>query len=136
VTGPQLEALTWSELSYALGRLSPIRFESPDHPEGNAVEAALVYVSRWGFLAIDGRPVSLEAMPAVGRTGAVWTQERLLDWAAGAVYGEGTGHRRLLEALAREPITTINAVNEHARAKAAQFRHDAWTPVPGTADVD
>ncbi|MDO9356720.1 MAG: hypothetical protein Q7T55_23690 [Solirubrobacteraceae bacterium] len=135
VTAPQLEALTWSELSYAIGRLSPIRFETPDHPEDNAIDAALVYIARWGFLTIDDQPVSLEAMPATNRTGAVWTQERLLEWAAGEVFGAGTGHRRLLESLAREPVPTITEINRRARATASPFTHDAWRVLPGTADV-
>lgn len=131
VTGPQLMALTWSELSYAFGRLAPVRFE-PGDPELGEVDHALVYVSRWGHLTIDGQAVSLEAMPAEHRTGAVWSQERLLEHAADRLLGAGTGHRALLELLAREPIPTTQAISEAVAVDATPFAHEAWEPYPGT----
>lgn len=135
VTGPQLLALTWSELSYMFGRLSRIRFEPRGHTAG-APDHALVYVSRWGHLSIEGRPVSLEAMPADGRSGAVWSQERLLDHAAARLYGPGSGHGRLLGDLARAPIPAVKAVGDAVAVDATPFAHDAWTPYPGTAPPD
>ncbi len=131
VTQPQLLALTWSELSYGFGRLGPVQFESTDHAV-HRLDAALVYVSRWGHLTIDERPVSLEAMPADGRSGAIWSQERLLEHAAGRLYAPGTSHLRLLEDLAREPVATIRAVTDAVACDATPFAHEAWTPYPGT----
>lgn len=132
VTQAQLEALTWSEVSYAIGRLAPIDFTAASEAP-HRVRHALVYISRYGYLSIDGAPVALEAMPAEGRTARSWSQERLLEWAAGRIYGDGASHLRLLEALAREPVPTVRLVNREITAEATPFCHEAWTPYPGSA---
>ena len=137
VTEPQLLALTWSELSYAFGRLSPVRFEPADlSAERHGLDHALVYVSRWGHLIVDGQPVSLAAMPADDRRGAVWSQEHLLDLAAARLFGPGAGHARLLDALAREPLETVRQVADAVAVDATPFEHPAWVPYPGSQAPD
>ena len=135
VTEPQLLALTWSELSYAFGRLAPIVFQATDHPP-HRLDHGLVYVSRWGHLELGGQPVALEAMAADHRRGAVWSQERLLEHAAVRLFGAGARAERLIEAVAREPLATVKRVASAVAVDAVPFEHPAWTPYPGSQAPD
>lgn len=84
-TPAQFELLTWSELSYRLGRLEGVRFE-PDDPMPD-LAGLLAFASRFGTFCPDGEPVALAAIPAQGRTAPAMTQEELLGAAAGLGLG-------------------------------------------------
>ena len=75
VTPEQLTALTWTEVSYRLGRLDGVRFE-PDVPGSPRVDHVLAFSSRWGSHCVDGEVAALAALPARGRTVPEFTQER------------------------------------------------------------
>lgn len=128
VTAAQLTALTWTELSYMLGRLEPVDFQ-PDHPSplGPAMEVAYLYVSRWGNLVIDGEPVALAALPAQGRTARPMTQEQLLDLAAGLVLGDQARARDLVERLTLDSGNVIRATGDALAELAVPFASDRWT---------
>ena len=81
VTAAQLVALTWSEISYRLGRLDGVRFE-PDKAEAPPVESVFAFASRWGAHCVDGNTVAMQAVPAVERFAPALTQEELLDQVA------------------------------------------------------
>src|SRR4051794_33889589 len=73
VTPRQLTQLTWSEISYALGRPRDAHFE-PDEPAAHDLTGFCAYASRWGAFAPHGEPTALAAVPARGRTAAPRTQ--------------------------------------------------------------
>lgn len=133
VTRPQLTALTWSEMSYLLGRLSPIAFapdEAADVTGMPELRDALLYVSRWGtYTGDDGRPLALDALAATGRTAAARTQEQLLAEVAAAA-GAADG-RALLQRLVAAPQAFMRDLEPWLAARAAPFRSDAWHPFPG-----
>jgi hypothetical protein len=76
VTPAQFTQLTWSELSYRLGRLRT-RFAVDDADE--RFEEVLVFVSRWGAFCVDGEPAALAAIPAEGRTAGTRRRRRRGD---------------------------------------------------------
>jgi hypothetical protein len=96
VTPTQFTQLTWSELSYRLGRLRT-RFEVDD--AGERFDEVLVFVSRWGALCVDDAPVALAAVPAQRRTATALTQREVLDLAATMTLGPGTSAEELVRAV-------------------------------------
>src|SRR6185437_5226036 len=76
VTAAQFTQLTWSELSYWLGRLHT-PFAVAEAEVG--FDDVLVFVSRLGTFCPAGEPVALAAVPARHRTATALTQEQLLD---------------------------------------------------------
>ena len=95
VTAVQLTALTWTEVSYRLGRLDGVRFE-PDAAGSPNVDHVLAYASRWGSHCVDGNVAALAALPARDRTVREFTQEELLGLAAVQAIGEGASARDLV----------------------------------------
>lgn len=103
LTRAQFVQLTWSEVSYHLGRLTA-RFAG-DEP-GTDADAVLVFVSRFGTFAPEGEPLALAAVPALDRTARAVTQEEALTLAARAAYGPGSDAEELL----REVFACAGAV--------------------------
>ena len=64
--------------NYRFGRLSRLAL-ALDHGPVQRLEEAWVYMSTRGFLAIDGRPVGLAAVPAGGRATAAIDQVEALE---------------------------------------------------------
>lgn len=132
VTPAQLTALTWTEMSYLLGWLSPLAFvpdRSPAETGTPSLDAALLYVSRWGTLtADDGAPLALDALPAEGRTAAAWTQEALLGRVATAAGAPDA--RALLRQLVDAPRALLRSLEPWMAEHAAPFASDAWHPFP------
>lgn len=133
VTPAQLTALTWSEMSYLVGWLDPVRFE-PDAPAASTgtpdVTRALVYVSRWGtFTDERGAPLALEALAARGRTATAVTQEALLARVAAAAGAPGA--RALLQRLVDAPRAFMRELEPWLCTRAAPFASDRWHPYPG-----
>lgn len=136
VTTAQLTALTWSEMSYLLGWLDPVRFEPDEPPAATGtpeVRRALIYVSRWGTLTgDDGRPLALDALSARGRTAAAVTQEDLLARVAAAA-GAPDG-RALLQRLVDAPRAFMRELEPWLSERAAPFSSERWRPYPGEPD--
>jgi hypothetical protein len=125
VTPAQFTQLTWSELSYRLGRLRT-RFE---FDEGNeSAEEVLAFVSRFGAFCVDGRPVALAAVPARGRTAAALTQEQLLDAAAALAIGPGAGAEALVRAIFEDMGRIAPKIAATVHRASLPFASERWTP--------
>lgn len=130
VTPAQLTALAWTETSYRLGRIAPVRF-APDVPRARRPEAVLAFVSRWGALTLDGAPCPLAALAAERRARAGWSQEALLDRAARLALGPAARGRDLVEAIFTDLVPTARAVRAALEPHAEPFGHAGWAPYPG-----
>lgn len=125
VTGPQLTQLTWSELSYRLGRLRT-RFETDEG--SHEFDELLAFVSRFGAFRIDGRPVALEAIPARRRSAPALDQARLLDAAAALVLGPGADGESLVRAVFEDFAGMLPRIEATLRREAEPFASERWTP--------
>lgn len=127
VTPAQFQQLTWSEVSYALGRLAA-RFTGDD--PGCDRDDVLAFVSRFGNLCVGGEPAALAAIPARDRTARALTEEQLLDHAATLVLGDGAR----AEDLVRAVFTDMAGLAPRARAALdtarRPFASERWTPYP------
>ena len=59
-TAAQVTQLTWSEVSYSLGRLDEARFVVDE--TDLQVEEVFAYINRFGTFCVDGVPVALAAI--------------------------------------------------------------------------
>jgi hypothetical protein len=128
VTPTQFTQLTWSELSYRLGRLRT-RFEVDDADE--RFDEVLVFVSRWGALSVDGAPVALAAVPAQQRTATALTQREALDLAAAMTLGPGTGAEELVHAVFEDLAGLGPALTATLHRAGLPFASERWTPYAG-----
>jgi hypothetical protein len=135
VTTAQLVALTWSEISYRLGRLEPVRFD-PDYDESPATDRVFAFASRWGAHCVDGDPVAMQAIPAVDRIAPALTQEQLLDQIARSVFGDTANARDLITRVMEDFSTTATTVGPVLRNTARPFECDRWTPFPASPVLD
>ncbi|MDQ8046247.1 MAG: hypothetical protein AAGC46_02225 [Solirubrobacteraceae bacterium] len=136
VTAAAFTALTQSEMSYDVGRLDPMLFESLGDEHSHQLTTAYVYVSRWGNLLLDGERVALAAMPADHRQTPSLTQTQLLDRTARLTLGRMHTGRDLIERLVRDPLEITREVALALRPLAEHFDDPAWTPYPGTTPRD
>jgi hypothetical protein len=127
-TPAQLTQLTWSELSYKLGRLDAARFEVDEARV--EVEHVLGYVNRFGALHPDGEPVALAAVPATGRRVAAFTQEELLARFAPLLLGPGADAADLVRAIFEDMGAVVARASEHIWPLGRQLAPELWTPYP------
>jgi hypothetical protein len=130
LTAAQVTQLTWSELSYRLGRLETADFTIDDnHLE---VEALFAYINRFGTFCVDGAPVALAAVPATGRIAPALTQRELLNIAARTLDLDGDGDGA--EEVVRAVFEDMNGVADRAAATIWQAGEllgaGHWTPYP------
>jgi hypothetical protein len=125
VTPAQFTQLTWSELSYRLGRLRT-RFTAAEG--GGEFEQVLVFVSRFGSLCVDDRPVALAAVEATGRTAPALTQQQLLDAVAVRTLGPGADAQALVRALCEDLGSLLPKLVAGVHAEAQRFESERWTP--------
>jgi hypothetical protein len=132
VSAVQFVQLTWSELSYCLGRLDGVRFDADD--AGAGLGSVFAFVSRYGTFSPEGEPVALAAVPAQGRTATAMTQAELLGAAARLALGAGASS----EDLARELFEDYDAFawrRGHAiRSATTRFASAHWATFPGGSD--
>jgi hypothetical protein len=128
VTPAQLTQLTWSEMSYRLGRLDAARFEVDEARV--EVEHVLGYVNRFGVLHPDGEPVALAAVPATGRRAPAMTQEELLARFAPLLLGPGAGPADLVRAILADMGAVVERASEHIWPLGRQLAPELWTPYP------
>jgi len=128
VTTVQFIQLTWSELSYGLGRLRT-RFEV----DGAATEfdEVLVFVSRFGTFCPDGSPVAMAAIPAAGRTALALTQEQALDAAAALALGPGADAEALVRAIFTDMGGLMPKIAATVNRASLPFASERWTPFGG-----
>jgi hypothetical protein len=125
VTPNQFTQLTWSELSYRLGRLRT-RFDVNEMDE--SFDEVLVYVSRFGAFCPGGSPAALAAIPADGRTAPALTQEQLLDAAAAMAIGPGADAEALVRAIYEDLGGILPRIAATVRRAALPFESEQWTP--------
>lgn len=128
LTPAQFTQLTWTELSYALGRLRT-RFEVGDADE--QFDEVLVFVSRWGAFCVDGTPAALAAVPAERRTAPALTQEQALDRAAALALGDGANAETLVRAVFEDFPALTARVAPVLHRTALPFASERWTPFTG-----
>ncbi|HKG02148.1 MAG TPA: hypothetical protein VKB03_03135 [Conexibacter sp.] len=128
VTPTQFTQLTWSELSYRLGRLRT-RFEVDD--AGEHFDEVLVFVSRWGALTVDDAPVALAAVPAQRRTATALTQREVLELAAAMTLGPGTSAEELVHAVFSDLAGLGPAFATTLHRAGLPFASERWTPYAG-----
>ncbi|MEA2296327.1 MAG: hypothetical protein QOE86_3966 [Solirubrobacteraceae bacterium] len=132
VTAAQLRQLTWSEVSYRLGRLHGARFE-PDDPDAGDLDGFCAFASRFGAFQPDGEPVALAAVPALGRSAAARTQRQLLDAVARIVLEPGASAEDLVHALMDRFSRIAPGIRDALRTHAVPLDDAHWLPFPGTA---
>lgn len=125
----QLTALSLTERSYFLGRLDGVRFQ-PDPAGAAPVDSVFTFASRWGTHCVDGRPVALAAVGATDRSASAYTQEQLLDRAAGLVLGEGATGKDLVTRLIEDFASTAASIAPVLRELTQPFASDRWTRFP------
>jgi hypothetical protein len=131
ITPDQFTQLTWSEISYRLGRLRT-RFEVDDEDAGFG--EVLAFVSRFGAFCVGGAPVAMAAVPASGRTAEALTQERLLDAAAALAIGSEATAETLVRAVFADMAAITAKVETTVRRASLPFASERWTPfVPAQA---
>lgn len=132
VTPAQFTQLTWSELTYRLGKLRT-RFETDDG--GTGFDEVLIFVSRFGTFCVDGRPVALAAIPAGGRTAVALTQEQLLDAAAELAIGPGAKAEGLVRAIFEELGQIAPRIAATVHREAQPFASERWEPFKGNSSL-
>jgi hypothetical protein len=128
VTAAQATQLTWSELSYRLGRLESARFEVDEADVD--VEHVFGYVNRFGALHLDGAPVAMAAIPATGRRAAALTQEQLLERVAQLVLGPDSSAADLVQAIFDDMAAVVSRASETVWPLGRQLEPELWTPYP------
>lgn len=126
VTPTQFTQLTWSELSYRLGKLRT-RFTVDEG--GAGFDEVLAFVSRFGAFCVGGRPVALAAIPASGRTAEALTQEQLLDAAAALAIGPEADAETLVRAIFEGMGEIEPKLAATVRKASMPFASERWTPL-------
>ena len=129
LTPAQVVQLTWSELTYAFGRLDRARFVA-DEP-GVVVDDLFAYVARLGVFAPEGEPLALAAVAAEGRRARAVTQAEALELAAPLVLDRPDA---TADDLLRAVFADLADVLARAEARlwplGIGLPDDAWTPYP------
>ena len=128
VTAAQFTQLTWSELSYWLGRLHT-HFEVAD--AAVAFDDVLVYVSRFGCFAPEGAPVALAAVPARRRNAVALGQQELLGVAAALALGPGSSPEDLVRACCEDMGALAARLAETVWGQSLPFESPHWTIYAG-----
>jgi hypothetical protein len=123
VTPDQFTQLTWSEVTYHLGRLHT-RFEIADADV--SFDDVLVFVSRFGAFCVGGEPAALAAVPARDRTAPAFTQRQLLDAAAALALGPGADAEALLRAICEDPDSLLPKIAATVRRESLPFSSERW----------
>ena len=125
VTPTQFTQLTWSELSYRLGKLRT-RFDVEE--SATSFEEVLVFVSRFGAFCVDGKPAALAAIPASNRTASALSQERLLDAAAALAIGPEAKAETLVRAIFEDMAAIGPKFAGTVNRASLPFASEQWTP--------
>ncbi len=125
VTPSQFTQLTWSELTYRLGRLHT-RFEIADAEIG--FDDVLVFASRFGTFCVEGEPAALAAVPARDRSARAFTQRELLDHAAALALGPEADAETLLREICEDLPSLLPKVAATVRRQGQPLRSERWVP--------
>lgn len=130
LTAAQVTQLTWSEISYRLGRLDGARFAADEADV--EVDGLFAYVSRFGVLCVDGAPVALAAIPATGRSAPALTQAELLEVVARLVIAPTARAEDLVRDVFHDMTTVVDRAAQVLWPSAQPLRSDRWTPYPAS----
>ncbi len=131
LTPAQFTQLTWSEVSYWLGRLrTPFTVEEAEA----GFDQVLVFVSRFGTFCPNGDPVALVAVPARERHAAALTQEQLLDATAALALGPGASAADVVRACCEDMGAFAARLAETVWTHSCPFESPLWTPYPAVRD--
>lgn len=134
VTPDQFTQLTWSEVTYRLGRLHT-RFEVAD--AGVGFDDVLVFASRFGTFQVEGAPAALAAVPARDRAAPAYSQRQLLDSAARLALGPEADAEQLLRAICEDLGALLPKFEATVRRQGLPLRSQRWVPfVPGSPNPD
>lgn len=125
VTPDQFTQLTWSEITYRLGRLHT-RFEIADAEMG--FDDVLAFASRFGTFHVDGEPAALAAVPARDRAARAFSQRELLDHAAALALGPGADAEALLREICKDLPALLPKVAASVRRQGEPLRSERWVP--------
>ncbi|HEX6456387.1 MAG TPA: hypothetical protein VF009_07700 [Solirubrobacterales bacterium] len=125
VTPAQFTQLTWSEMTYHLGRLHT-RFEIADAEMG--FDDVLVFASRFGTFNVEGEPAALAAVPARDRSARAFTQRELLDHVAALALGPDADAETLLRAICEDLPGLLPKVAATVRRHGVPLRSERWVP--------
>ena len=128
LTPLQFAQLTKAELGYRFGRLDRARFVMDE--AGVSVDDAFAYVSRIGALRVDGEPVALAAIPAIGRSARAMTQEQVLDVVAALALGPSARAADLVRMCFEDIVTLAQEIAPLTWPTAVRLPADQWTPYP------
>ena len=124
----QLTQLSWTEITYRLGRLDGVRF-TPDQPGSAPLDGLWAYVSRWGPFSPEGTPLAFSAVPARHRRAPAATQEELLGYAARLALGPEAGAEQLVRRIFEAPGALLREGGSAAiRAAGVPFAPPEWRP--------
>lgn len=126
VSPAALTALTWTEISYRLGRLDGIRF-TPDVAVAPVAEAWM-YASRWGTFCPGGAPVAQAALPAQGRTAPAHSQAELLGLAARTGLGAAADGEDVVRAVFADVAAFTAGPGARIAATGRAFAPTSFTP--------
>jgi hypothetical protein len=133
LTPDQVTQLTWSEVSYRLGRLVDGHF-AVDEADAE-IDGLFAYVSRFGALSLDDAPVALAAIPATGRTATAMTQEEVLDVAAELVLGPAARAEHLVRAVFEDLAGVIDRAPDALWPAGRALPPERWAPYPSGGAV-
>jgi hypothetical protein len=125
LTPAQFTQLTWSEVTYHLGRLHT-RFEIADAEMG--FDDVLVFVSRFGTFCVEGEPAALAAVPARDRSARAFSQRELLDHAAQLALGPDADAEALVRAICEDLDALLPKVAATVRRQGRRLESERWAP--------
>lgn len=128
VSAAQLTQLSWTEITYRLGRLDGVAFVPDQGSE--LIDGVLAYSSRWGVFCPGGEPAALAAVPAAGRSARALTQEQVLDHAARLGLGRGATAESLVRTIFKGDGALGAEGSARIRACGRPFAAAAWAPWP------
>jgi hypothetical protein len=130
LTATQATQLTWSEISYRLGRLDASHFEVDEADV--EVDELFAYVNRFGALSVDGEPLALAAIPARGRHAPALTQEEMLGVVARLALGPDAAAVDLVRAIFEDMAAVVARVSEQVWPLGRPLDPELWTPYPAS----
>ena len=132
LTPNQVTQITWTEISYRLGRLEDASF-TVDEADVE-VDHLFAYFSRFGIWMPDGEPLAMAAIPARERTARALTQEQLLDAMAVRILGPGTRAEDLVRAIFEDMPALLPRIKTTIWPDGRPFPAGRWTPYPLPGD--
>jgi hypothetical protein len=128
LTPRQFTTLWWTELSYMVGALSGVNLTIEETPE--PIDRAIVFVSRYGALCVDGQPVVMAALQARNRRFPALTQTEIMEAVAQVTLGRGSSTRDLVKAAYENPAAFMAEHYPSVQGASLPFDSEHWEEMP------